>query len=469
MNKRFFFVMMLFLLLFTSACSSADKGKSTDPKTKPATAQKAEKEPKEKSLEETDTSKKENMAEDLPPLPKSFEESTEYPIVGQFSGGETYQKDFAGYDEIKNVLNDIPTVDENSPEEDIEKVKLQIFSLFKEDLKKVNVPIEQWKSMSLDDPNAENQEVRLKENYNVAILLDASGSMANLENGKTRMDLAKQAIEEFVKSLPKQANISLQVYGHIGSGSDSDKAKSCAAIEEVYPLGQYDSSTFSAALHKFKPAGWTPMAKAIEQTEKDFAQYDGKENTNIIYIVSDGVETCDGNPVQAIKSLNESNIDPVVNIIGYQVDNKGLAQLKEMAQASDGRYINARNHEDLAAEFKQTVDMSKVWQEWQYESRDVINNLDETIKKQLNDWHDGENEKLNREHDNLQNANKYLNEQGILSTSVYLQYGDEFRKYYLTSMDEAREQYLELHEINRDSYFKKFDEVEERYKKARNE
>ncbi|QGS68314.1 hypothetical protein CV093_06075 [Oceanobacillus sp. 143] len=47
--------------------------------------------------------------------------------------------------------------------------------------------------------------------------------MGNYEGERTRMDLAKEAIQQFVENLPEEATISLDVYGHIGTGSNADK------------------------------------------------------------------------------------------------------------------------------------------------------------------------------------------------------------------------------------------------------
>ena len=78
------------------------------------------------------------------------------------------------------------------------------------------------------------------ETVNVAILLDASGSMAGEVSGGQKMELAKSAIEKYASDLPEGANIMLRVYGHEGTGTDADKAMSCASNEVVYDLGAYD-------------------------------------------------------------------------------------------------------------------------------------------------------------------------------------------------------------------------------------
>ena len=138
---------------------------------------------------------------------------------------------------------------------------------------------------------------------NVAILLDASGSMGGQVPGGIKMDLAKKAIKKFSSSLPEGVNVSLIVYGHKGTGSSKDKELSCGSIETVYPLGSYDEGRFQQALDHFKPKGWTPLGAAIETAKRDLQQETGENVQNIIYVVSDGVETCGGDPVKAAKEL----------------------------------------------------------------------------------------------------------------------------------------------------------------------
>ncbi|MED4403671.1 VWA domain-containing protein [Metabacillus fastidiosus] len=202
----------------------------------------------------------------------------------------------------------------------------------------------------------ENGEVGL--NTNIAILLDASGSMAQKIGGKTKMELAKEAINEFVATMPEEANVMLRVYGHKGSNDDGDKELSCGATEVMYDLKPYNETEFRSSLESFEPKGWTPIAKAIQETKTDFEK--GNEGSNIIYVVSDGIETCDGDPVQAAKELHDSNIKAVINIIGFDVDSDGQKQLFDVAEAGGGQYKTVSN----AADFKKL---------WESERRRLFN------------------------------------------------------------------------------------------------
>src|SRR5690606_18527517 len=99
-------------------------------------------------------------------------------------------------------------------------------------------------------------------------------------------------------------------YGHKGTGKASDKALSCSSNELVYSPGPYSEAKMNEALNSFKPAGWTPLAASLQQAKEDLAPYKGENNTNIVYVVSDGIETCDGDPIQAAEELKNSGISP---------------------------------------------------------------------------------------------------------------------------------------------------------------
>ena len=49
---------------------------------------------------------------------------------------------------------------------------------------------------------------------NVMIVLDASGSMRGQIEGRTKMEIAKQAIREVLKTIPEDVRVGLRVYGH---------------------------------------------------------------------------------------------------------------------------------------------------------------------------------------------------------------------------------------------------------------
>ncbi|WP_175614751.1 vWA domain-containing protein [Piscibacillus halophilus] len=108
-----------------------------------------------------------------------------------------------------------------------------------------------------------------------------------------------------------------------------------------------DSEKFEEALSLFEPVGWTPLAASIEAAEEDLMEHSGDDVENVVYVISDGEETCDGDPVKAAKELHESGIATAVNIIGFDVGNEAQKQLQEVANAGGGEFTNVDSGAEL--------------------------------------------------------------------------------------------------------------------------
>ena len=73
-------------------------------------------------------------------------------------------------------------------------------------------------------------------------------------------------------------------------------------------------------------------------------------------LITDGEETCDGDPAEAIESLKEQGIDVRINIIGFAIDDEGLkGEFERWADLGGGRYFDAQDAEELAASVQQAL------------------------------------------------------------------------------------------------------------------
>lgn len=216
-------------------------------------------------------------------------------------------------------------------------------------------------TLIIDDPDLGPVPVRPGHyQMNVEVILDVSGSMAATIGGKRKIDLAKQAVIQFLNQLPDQANVAIRVYGHEGKSVMADKARSCSSSELVYPLKPFDREQMEQVIASFEPSGWSPIAASLRAAKKDLEPYPKTENLNVLYLVSDGFETCDGDPVETVRELRQTEMKPMVNIIGFDVDNEGQKRLKEVAVAGGGEFLSAKDEESLEKEFQK---MLKNWKE----------------------------------------------------------------------------------------------------------
>ncbi|WP_170105654.1 VWA domain-containing protein [Desmospora activa] len=268
-------------------------------------------------------------------------------------------------DELKEVLENIP---EGLSEEEIYD---HLIYYLAQDYQSTYQELQAFDPSNQPHVETPDGEIQLPEleQINVFVLLDASGSMAGKVREGVMMDLAKKAIQDFTKELPEDANVSLRVYGHKGSNQEKDKQVSCESNEEVYELGAYKQSRFNQALDRFSPTGWTPLTSAIDETTKAVEKTDGKTR-NIVYVVSDGEETCGGDPVKAARELNDAGAQTVINILGFNVDNKGQKQLMDMAKASNGTYKNVLSGSDLDSYLKaEQKRIEREWDVWRTKNR----------------------------------------------------------------------------------------------------
>ncbi|SES05099.1 Ca-activated chloride channel family protein [Gracilibacillus ureilyticus] len=192
--------------------------------------------------------------------------------------------------------------------------------------------------------DSDEEEVKEKQ---IALLLDASGSMGAAVGGEVKMKAAKEALQQFVADQPEETKVLLRVYGHVGDGSEEKRKISCESTDVVYPLSTYDEQTFKDALSQFEPAGWTPLASSILAAKNDLQSDSGENVENIVYIISDGEETCGGDPVAAAKELHDSGIATAVNIIGFNVGNEAQVQLKKVAEAGGGTFTNVNSGKEI--------------------------------------------------------------------------------------------------------------------------
>jgi 6-phosphogluconolactonase (cycloisomerase 2 family)/Mg-chelatase subunit ChlD len=181
------------------------------------------------------------------------------------------------------------------------------------------------------------------QNINTAFILDASGSMVADLGGQARLQIAQDAVGSLSAGLPASINASLWVYGH--RVEQENQAESCRDIEQVIGLGPVDAQQFDTVAHSFEAKGYTPITDALLQAASSLPV--GPNERNTIVLVSDGEETCGGDPCALAAELAASDIKLEIHTIGLAVDDVTRAQLQCIAENSGGTYTDADSAEGL--------------------------------------------------------------------------------------------------------------------------
>ncbi|CKG99054.1 Uncharacterised protein [Streptococcus pneumoniae] len=131
--------------------------------------------------------------------------------------------------------------------------------------------------------------------------------------------------------------------------------------------------------------------------------------------MSDGEETCGGDPVNAAKNLNQSSTHAVVNIIGFDVKNSEQQQLKNTAEAGKGNYATVSSADELHQTLnKEYEKLYKEWGNWKIDQYFSLNTQWADLYMDIKKAHMEINDVINKEHYNLKNNISYLSEKEII-------------------------------------------------------
>lgn len=183
----------------------------------------------------------------------------------------------------------------------------------------------------------------------VEIVLDASGSMRGAAGGTTKMEAAKEAVRATVGAIDASSNVALRLYGH--RLPSEPKEPSCRDTELVIPFGPLDRERFVAAVEAAQPLGQTPLAHSLEQAAADFG--DLGDETAAVILVSDGEESCDGDPAAVACAFAERGLELTIHTVGFDVDAAARQQLQEIARCTGGEYRDAKDAGELAESLRQ--------------------------------------------------------------------------------------------------------------------
>ncbi len=180
---------------------------------------------------------------------------------------------------------------------------------------------------------------------NVELILDSSGSMSEpmpgMEN-QSRMDAAQAAMREVIERIPERdgLNVGLRVYGHRGGNSEEDRPRSCRSTELLVPMQGVAKEALLARVESTTPTGWTPLALALDAATADFAA-GGESVTNAIIMVTDGEETCGGNPCQVAGALHAAEIEVTTHVVGFALTSDQQDAVRCIAEEGGGQLFAA--------------------------------------------------------------------------------------------------------------------------------
>lgn len=196
------------------------------------------------------------------------------------------------------------------------------------------------------------EETTTEETGRLVLVLDSSGSMKEpAPGGTTKIQAAKQALEQVTRELPDDAEVGVRVFG--AKVFDRSEAGACTDTQNVVPVGPLDRDALTAAVADYQPYGETPIGAALQGAAQDLGPAsddtdDTDDKPRTIVLLSDGEPTCQPAPCKVARQLAGQGIGVKINVVGLDVSGKARQALRCIARAGNGQYYDAASADDLA-------------------------------------------------------------------------------------------------------------------------
>lgn len=178
---------------------------------------------------------------------------------------------------------------------------------------------------------------------NLELILDCSGSMDTPLGHSTRLETAKDVMRRLIAKLPDGLNVGLRLYGH---RYNSFSRKSSTDTELIVPIGPLDRARLAKTIDGATAHGQTPLVLSSLEAGNDLKKAGG----GAIVLVTDGEESCGGEPRKAGPKLAALGVPLRLDIIGFTLTGSRIAgDMRTFAGATGGRFFTAADGIQLAS------------------------------------------------------------------------------------------------------------------------
>ncbi|SEK66190.1 vWA domain-containing protein [Halomonas daqiaonensis] len=176
------------------------------------------------------------------------------------------------------------------------------------------------------------------------MVLDASGSMWNRMDGDiTRIEVARDVIDEYLQGRDPEVPLSVLAYGHNRRGD-------CGDIEVIAAMELQDADTLADQIRALNPQGMTPIGDSLRLAAEQIPRT--AEAADII-LVTDGLETCDGDPCAEAARLAEQGLAIRAHVVGFGLTDSEIQQLSCVTEQTGGELFQTNSGAELASALSQ--------------------------------------------------------------------------------------------------------------------
>ncbi len=175
----------------------------------------------------------------------------------------------------------------------------------------------------------------------ILFVMDASRSMTGKWQGESKYLIARTILSQILDSIRNIDNVqvALRVYGH----TKNFPPQNCNDTRLEVPFSNDNIDQIKFRLKQLSPRGTSPIASSLLKSKEDFT--DCNNCRNIVVLITDGIEECDGDICDVSELLQKQGIILKPFIIGIGHDT-------HEAYDCAGQYYNAANKKQFTKALK---------------------------------------------------------------------------------------------------------------------
>ncbi len=189
-----------------------------------------------------------------------------------------------------------------------------------------------WLLLTCTFVSAQQNQIYKPRVSRIMFVLDGSGSMKQKWGDNSKFELARDLLFKLIDSVERKnpnVEFAVRVFGYQFPNTQHD----CKDSRLLVPFAKNNATKITNALNKITPQGMSPIAYSIEQGAKDFPV--DTQSLNSIVLITDGEETCGGDPCKVSKELAAHRVLLKPFIVGLNVDESSKDKYKCMGAFFD--------------------------------------------------------------------------------------------------------------------------------------
>jgi Mg-chelatase subunit ChlD len=172
------------------------------------------------------------------------------------------------------------------------------------------------------------------------MIIDGSGSMrAPMGGSASRLDAAKRAAEAMIRGLPAGVDVGLVDFS------------ACGQVRRDRFYATPERGALVGEINAISPKQGTPLADAIRRA----GAVASDSAPSVLVIVSDGGDSCGGDPCAVARSLKAAKPNVTINVIDLSDSPRERQVLQCIASAGGGRVLSPGDTADLTRKMKEAA------------------------------------------------------------------------------------------------------------------